>query len=151
MGKIYSAKMDLFTSILWLLGLSLPIFFITYGILSFDWLLMIIGLALNSIGTVFFIWPFMSAFYELDDDGLVVKYWNVKSYPYELIKSVKKADGLHKFALSGFGYYCTNFKTRVLINVNGKEIAISPDNPDEFVKELRERVKLISHMYKMVK
>jgi len=151
MGRIYSAKMDLFTVILWFIALSMPIFFITYGILITDLIMIILGLFLNSLGMVLFVWPFMNSFYELDDDGLVIKYWSVKSYPYEMIRQVKELKGIHKLALVGFGYYCTNFKTRVMININGKEIVISPENPDEFIRELKERVKIVSQVYKMIK
>ncbi|MEM0372652.1 MAG: hypothetical protein QXO69_02310 [archaeon] len=151
MGKIYQAKMDAVTTLLWLGMICLPIYMITYGILINDYVMIALGLIINSLGSLFIVWPLMNAFYQLEEDGLVVRYWGVKTFPYEEIKAAKKVSGMHRFALSGLGYYCTNFGPRVLVDTKKKDFIISPDKPDEFVKELNERAKLITQIYRMAK
>ncbi len=117
-----------------------PMFVAVYASLSWDLPGIAVGLSLEALSGVILVLPFLSARYLLTDKALFVRYWRTLEVPYRGITSVSRVDGAHKWGLSGFGYYCTNFGHRVLVRTAKSEIVLSPDDVDAFVFELRENI-----------
>lgn len=122
------------------LAICPPMFVAVYFSLSWDLLGMAVGLSLEALSAVILVLPFLSARYLLTDRALVVRYWRSIEVPYRDIVDVRRVDGAHKWGLSGFGYYCTNFGHRVLVRTVRGDMVLSPDDVDAFVFELRENV-----------
>ncbi|RLG21271.1 hypothetical protein DRN74_03345 [Candidatus Micrarchaeota archaeon] len=110
-----------------------------------------ISLILMTLTTTFIVWPLSNAFYLITDKYLIINYFRPGKISFADFESAEKVGGKHKYALTGFGYYCTNFKDRVLIRVRGKgktkEYVLSPPNPDEFVELLNRNKAIYRRMY----
>ena len=136
----YRSGVDVGAFLFLALAVCPPIFVAAYSSLSWDLAGMAVGLSLELLSGIILVLPFLSARYLLTETSLVVRYWPTLEVPYGEINDVRRADGSHKWGLSGFGYYCTNFRHRVLVRTAKKEMVLSPDDVDAFVFELRENV-----------
>lgn len=140
MEHAYKSTVDGLAFAVLALAVCPPVFLAAYSGLSGDLLGVLVGAALELISAAVIVWPFLFARYTLSEKGLAIRYWRTVTIPYESMTEVKRVDGHYKIGLSGFGYYCTNFRRRVLVRTKKGGIVLSPDDVDAFVLGLRERL-----------
>jgi hypothetical protein len=134
----YRCGVDLGAFLFLTLAIVPPMFVAVYSALSGDLAGIGAGLLLEALSATILVVPLLYARYVLTDRALVVRYWRTLEIPYGEITDVRRVDGAYKIGLSGFGYYCTNFRHRVLVRAAGRDVVLSPDDVDIFVLELRE-------------
>ncbi len=136
----FKPKMDIPAKIILGLSAFVPFFLLMSGFLSMNWILISVSLLLVVVSVTFITWPFLNASYIITDDELYIIYFKPIGINIGSIHGVEEVLGTHKYAITGFGYYCVNFKKRILITakIDGKikEFVVSPPDPNKFMQLL---------------